>query len=216
MTSAGARNSTIYDLLSPPLILVTPFISFTKHNDYRYTAPEFWICVAGLVAIGLLHGVIIALGGTWSRVRGTAGLLMLFVDLQFDWFDTRPRLWVPAFGTGITLLCGHVRQHLSRITAPVFATMLAAGLLFQGSSSDRFVEVQTRRADSQAMPRPAAPVVIHLIFDEFIGIEGIPPEASDGAQFGIHCSRFFLRTVFAFSGEPTVDSIEQIMQYQMH
>jgi hypothetical protein len=180
MALAGARSSTIYDLLSPPLILLTPFISFINHNDYSYSAPELWLCVAGLTALGLLCHVVMAPGGTWLRVLGTAGLLTLFFDLQFDWFDTPPRLWVPAFGIGILLLCGLVREHLSRITAPVFATMLAAGLLFQGGSSERSVQAEARRADAQAI-RPAPPVVIHLIFDEFIGLEGIPPEAPGGS-----------------------------------
>jgi hypothetical protein len=191
MTLAGARSSTIYDLLSPPLILLTLFISFINYNDYSYRAPELWLCVAGLIALGLLCHVVMALGGTWLRVLGTAGLLTLFFDFQFDWFDTVPRLWVPAFGIGTLLLCGLVREHLSRITAPVFATMLAAGLLFQGSPSERSVQVEARRADAQVMQRPAPPVVIHLIFDEFIGIEGIPPEAP-GGNAARHSLRSFL------------------------
>ena len=78
------------------------------------------------LAIGLLCGAIIVLGGTWLRVLGTAGLLTLFVDLQFDWFDTSPHLWIPAFAIGTLLLCWLARAHLSRIIAPVFAIMLAS------------------------------------------------------------------------------------------
>ena len=128
MIRAGARAGTIYDLLAPPLILVTPFIDFTQHNGYGYAAPEFWICVAGLAAIGLLSGLIMALGGTWLRVLGTAGLLTLFVDLQFDWFDSLPHLWVPVGLLGAILLCWLTRKHLSRVVTAMFAAMLAPTL----------------------------------------------------------------------------------------
>jgi hypothetical protein len=84
MIIARPRISTISDLVSPPLILVTPFISFIQHNDYSYTAAEFWVCVAGLGAIGLLCGAIVPLVGIWWRIVATAALLTLFVDVQFE------------------------------------------------------------------------------------------------------------------------------------
>jgi hypothetical protein len=87
MTSATAHKGRIYDFLAPPLILVTAFISFVNHNDYSYAAPELWLCLAGLVALGLLYGAVMALGGTWLRVLGTAALVTLFVDLQFEVLD---------------------------------------------------------------------------------------------------------------------------------
>jgi hypothetical protein len=155
MTLARAGSSTICDLLAPPLILLTPFISFINHNDYSYSLPELWLCVAGLVALGLLCSIVMALGGTWLRVLGTAALLMLFVDLQFEEFDTLPRLWVLGCGIGMLLLCGLMREHLSRITTPVFATMLAASLVFSGGSKGGSAQVQARRSDAQEMPRPA-------------------------------------------------------------
>ena len=191
MTLARARSSTIYDLLTPPLILLTPFFSFINQNDYSYRVPELWICVAGLIALGLVFSFVMALGGTWLRVVGTAGLLTLFVDLQSEELDTLPRVWTLGFGVGILLLCGLMREHLSRITAPVFATMLAASLVFPGISKGGSTQVQARRADAQAMPRPAPPVIIHLIFDEFIGIEGIPPEVAEGNAVR-HLLRSFL------------------------
>jgi ABC-type dipeptide/oligopeptide/nickel transport system permease component len=111
MISGRQQTSTIQDFFSPPLILVTPFISFVTHHDYSYTAAELWICVVGIVVIGLLCGAIMALGGTWLRVLGTAGLLTLFVDLQFDWLDTLPHLWVPTFGIGVLVSAGQSQPH---------------------------------------------------------------------------------------------------------
>ena len=206
MTLAGARCSTICHLLSPPLILLTAFINFIKYNHYSYAAPEFWICVAGLVALGLLCGTIMALGGIWLRVLGTAGLLTLFVDFQSEWFEDQLALRVSAFALVVLVLCWVVRNNLHRVTLSVFATMLTAAVVLPGSSSEWSVRIGARRGDTQAVLRPAPPAIIHLIFDEFIGIEGIPLEAAAGNAvrhslrsflhengfrvFGRACSRF--------------------------
>lgn len=215
MILARARNSTIYDLLAPPLILLTPFISFITHNDYSYSLPELWLCVAGLIALGLFCSVVMALGGTWLRVLGTAALLTLFVDLQFEQFDSLSPLLVLGCGIGILLFCGLMREHLSRITVPVFATMLAASLVFPGNSEGGSAQVQARRATPQERLRPAPPIIIHLIFDEFIGIEGIPRRQQRETQSGIRYGRFFWRTIFRCLGEPTAASTGRTMRYQI-
>jgi hypothetical protein len=157
MILARARNSTIYDLLAPPLILLTPFISFITHNDYSYSLPELWLCVAGLIALGLLCSVVMTLGGTWLRVLGTAALLTLFVDLQFEQFDSLSPLLVLGCGIGILLFCGLLREHLSRITVPVFATMLAASLAFPGQfrGRTRSSSSAARHSSGKAKARPA-------------------------------------------------------------
>jgi hypothetical protein len=200
MILARARTGTIYDFLSPPLILVTPFISFMKYNDYSYIAPEFWICVAGLLAIGLLCGAITVLGGTWLRVLGTAGLLTLFVDLQFDWFDTSPRLWVPAFGIGMLLLCWLAREHLSRIVAPVFAIMLASTVALYALGDPAPMARASTRASVESAPANGLPTIVHIMLDEHIGIEGIPADVQHGRETKAQLKSFFQSHGFRLFG----------------
>ena len=188
---SSPRRDLIYDLLAPPLILATPFVSFISHNEYSYAAAEIWISLAGLLAVGLFCGLVIVLGGQWLRVLVTAGLLTLFVDLQSDWLDSQKYLRGLSLGLGSLLLCWLLREHLSRITTPAFATILVAGLVFQGGSSEWSVKARAQRAPAQAAPGPALPVVVHLIFDEFMGIEGIPPEVPRGTEVA-HSLRSFL------------------------
>ena len=216
---AVVRRDLLYDLLAPPLILATPFVSFVDHNEYGYGAAEIWISLAGVVAAGLLCGLAIVLGRPWVRVLGTAGLLTLFVDLQFDWLDHQRYVRGLGLGLGLLLLCWLLREHLSRITAPVFATMLAAGLLFQGGSGEGSVEAQPRRADAPAMPTPAPPIVVHLIFDEFIGIEGIPRKVPDGTAVRHSLRSFFHSNGFEVFGRAysrfhrTDNSIPNLLNY---
>ena len=169
---SSLRRDLIYDLLAPPLILATPFVSFVNHNDYSYAAAEVWISLAGLVAVGLLCWAVMALGPWWLRIVVMAGLVTLFVDLQFDLLDAQPALRVPAFGIGMLLLCWLLRDHLSRIAAPVFATMLVATLALPGAPGEASFDRHGLQEDARGRSKPAPPVLVHLIFDQFIGLEG--------------------------------------------
>ena len=180
MSSLRARSSAVFDLLSPPLVLVTPFVSFINHSGYSYTAPEFGISIAILSAIGLLCGTVMMLGPARLRVLGTAALITLFVDLQFEWFDVQREVRVPALGIGALLLCWLLRDHLSRIVVPVFATMLVANLLFPDRPEYPSFQRLDLNAGATPMPSAAPPLLVHLILDEFIGIEGIPLETPEG------------------------------------
>jgi hypothetical protein len=216
---SGRHSDLVYDLLAPPLILATPFASFVNHNEYSYVAAEILISLTGLVAAGLLCALIMMLSRRWLRVIVTAGLLTLFVDLQFDWLEHQRYLGGLWFGLLLLLLCWLLREHLSRITAAVFATMFAASLLFPSGSDEWSVKAQNRRADAQTTSRPAPPVLVHLIFDEFIGIEGIPSEFPDGTAV-----RHLLRSLLHTSGfrvfgraysrfQRTDDSISNMLNY---
>ena len=151
-----SRRDLIYDLLAPPLILTTPFVSFVNYNDYGFAGTEVWLVLGGLIALGLLCGVVMTLGGQWARIIVTAGLLTLFVDFQFDWLDKQPELRVPAFGIGMLLLSWLLRAQLSRITAPVFATMLVATLILPGFSADADSSIghPGQRPDARTKPVP--------------------------------------------------------------
>ena len=219
MIPARARTGTIYDLFSPPLILITPFISFMKHNDYSYHAPELWICIIGLLAIGLLCGAIIVLGGTWLRVLGTAGLLTLFVDLQFDWFDTSPHLWIPAFAIGTLLLCWLARAHLSRIIAPVFAIMLASTVALYALGDAAPAARASNRASVKSAMANGLPTIVHIILDEHIGIEGIPADVQRGRETKAQLKSFFQSYGFRLFGhaysryESTRTSLPNMFNY---
>jgi hypothetical protein len=109
----------------------------------------------------------------WLRVLGTAGLLTLCVDLQFDWLDTMPHLWVPTLGTGVLLLCWLGRDHLSRIVALTAATVLASTFVlsvFEHTESSRLTEL---RASDQPAVANGDPTLVHILLDEHIGVEGI-------------------------------------------
>ena len=122
-------HDLLYHFLAPAFLIFTPFISFVNYNDYSYTAPEIWICLAGLAAIAFLCGLAGIVGGWPVRVVLTAGLLVLWVDLQSDWWDeSNPWRELQVMGVFVLalVLSFAARRHLSRIVTAVFATMLVS------------------------------------------------------------------------------------------
>ena len=118
-----SRYELLYHFLSPMLLILTPFISFITYNQYSYATPEIWICLAGLVAVALLFGLAGTIGGWRARALLTAGLLVLFVDLQFNWFnpfDTEHKIYLVAVFLLSLLLSWGLRRHLSQIETAVF------------------------------------------------------------------------------------------------
>jgi hypothetical protein len=193
------RRDLINDLLAPPLILTTPFVSFVNYNDYGFSRMEIWLVLGGMIALGLLCGAVMTLGGQWARIILTAGLVTLFVDFQFDWLDQQPEFRVPAFGIGMLLVSWLLRAQLSQITTPVFATMLVATVAFPSRSADSSFGHPDQRVAARTTPEPAPPIVVHLILDEFIGLAGIP-SIPDGEAARDQLRPFFLDNGFLVFG----------------
>lgn len=90
MISRSDRD-LVYHFLARAFLILIPFISFATDNEYSYTAPEIWTCLAGLAAIALVSRLSGIVGGWPVRVVLTAVLSCLWLDLQFDWLDDSKR-----------------------------------------------------------------------------------------------------------------------------
>ena len=157
--------------------------------------------------------------GTWLRVLGTAGLLTLFVDLQFDWFDSLPHLWVPVGLLGAILLCWLTRKHLSRVVTAIFAAMLAPTVaLYALGGEQTSSSIARTRAGVDPAPANGLPTIVHIILDEHIGIEGIP-DVPDGRETKALIKSFFRSHGFRLFGHAysryadTRNSIPSMLNY---
>jgi hypothetical protein len=203
--SLRADHDLLYQFSAPTLLILTPFVSFVNYNKYSYTAPEIWICLAGLAAIAFLCGVAGILGGWPVRVLLTTVLLVLWVDLQFDWLNgsTRwPELRVIGVFVLALILSFALRRHLSRIVTAVFATMLMSTVVLAAvddpaSRESGAASAESGRATSRepSPARPQLPILVHLILDQHIGVEGIPEDVPHGREM-----RQFLRDFFETYG----------------
>jgi hypothetical protein len=205
--SSRSNPDLVYHLLAPALLFLTSFISFVTYNHYSYTTPEIWICLAGLAAIAFLCGLAGIVGGWPVRVVLTAALLLLWVDLQFDWWDESkswPELRVTGVFVLVLVLSFAMRRHLSRIVTAVFATMLVSTVVLAAidgpaSPDSGAASAELGRPATTTKPTPRAhpelPILVHLILDEHIGIEGIPHDVPHGREM-----RQFLRDFFEMYG----------------
>lgn len=199
MSSRSGRD-LLYNFLAPAFLILTPFISFVTHNDYSYAAPEIWICLAGLAAIALLFGLAGIFGGWPARVVLTAGLLVLWADLQFNWLDGSrpwPELRVISVFLLALILSFAMRRHLSRVVTAVFATMLVStvvlGYIDRGASMD---SGHAAVPETDPPAHPQLPILVHLILDEHIGVQGIPDDVPHGREMRDFVRDFFQRYGF--------------------
>jgi hypothetical protein len=190
--------------LAPFLILITPFAVFMQYQQYGFAHPEVALFVLLLAALALLVGAGAALSPA-LEVIAISGLLTLFVDIQFLELGLK-KLGLIFFG-----LCGTawlLREHAARIVSLMMATVLVLSLLPSRS--------QSVSASPAPAPNAELPLVVHLVFDEHIGVEGLPPEIATPA-FRREFQSFFLERGFrlfgsAYSEYPiTLWSISQLL-----
>jgi hypothetical protein len=192
-------HDLVYHLWAPAFLIFTPFISFVTYHRYSYTAPEIWISLAGLAAIALLCGLAGIAGGWPVRVILTAVLLVLWVDLQFDWLDKpnpTPKFRVMGVFLVVLIVSFAMRSHLSRIVAAMFATMLVFTVVLGSVGGGASMDARPAAISKPHPPaHPQLPILVHLILDEHIGVEGIPDDVPHGREM-----RGFLRDFFETYG----------------
>ena len=161
--------------VAPGLVLLTPFIVFLKYQGYDYARPEILVCFATLVVTSLALG---AVGSTliWAEVLMLAAVLTFFVDVQFVM-----AFWIFGIGKAKALAAGFImivsvlwvlRAHAARLITIMAGTALVSTFLLPSTKAD-----QTAPAQSAATLHDL-PLLVHLVLDEHIGIEGIPSTGS--------------------------------------
>lgn len=149
--------------LAGALLVAGPLARQLYYARYPLTSPEAMVLVTGLAVSGAaIAGLGFRLGRALSGVV-FAGLLLLFLDLQFDF--RRPIVFggVAALCLLFALLLGRWR---ASITGLVLGGFYLAALPLRSPD-----EVTTRQAGRIAAPRAVRPIV-HLILDEHLGIGG--------------------------------------------
>lgn len=152
-------------MLCGAVILVASLANFLRFNDYSLFTPEAGLVMLALcgtaAAIALLHA-----GGGAGRAVAEGLLVFLAVDLNTD-------LWLVAVAAGAAAALLAWLRDISvlpflAVTAVVASVVGAAGV------------GQARPATGSAKPLPPAhsnaPVLLHLMMDEHIGVAGLPTD----------------------------------------
>ena len=200
--SGGRHRRIAAEFLAPVLLLVTPAVIFLSSQNYQYFSMEVGAFLGSLAVLGIVLGGWSACGGSWVGIGVTAVLATLFVDLQFnDAMASAGIYWSVARLAGVfciaLVLARVLYAHLATIVVAVMATTLATTVLLPPAVP--FPDTKTAKPD--AAPNANLPLIVHLVLDEHIGIEGIPQTIVGGGPLKSTLKKFFADKGFRVFGK---------------
>jgi hypothetical protein len=179
-------------ILAATLLLAAPLVAFLATNRYPVAAPDTGLLFAGCLAAGALLGFLSsrfpALG-----VLVFGGGTALCLDSLYGWTDsTAGLLLLLALCLG---LAAALRRHFPAVLIAAGSVFIAATLLVPGPGAHDGPRLAAPPAGLPAAPA-GLPVVLHLVLDEHIGIDGIPPEVPGGAELARSLTESYVKQGF--------------------
>ncbi len=188
-------------LLALFLILWTPFLSFWSYRGDPIPTLSF---LYSAILFGLFSLFLAALMGRSKGLRQCAVFtfaVCLFLDFQFEWFSD-----LTAYAVSLSILAAFwlVRAHLPFILSAIFLTILAAiGVI---PPTDPYVEREISldkgpdQIEAEVGRGQQWPTVVHLVLDEYAGIQGLPTDVAGGAELREQQRAFFTSYGFKLFG----------------
>ncbi|MGH8235477.1 MAG: hypothetical protein ACREXP_00465 [Steroidobacteraceae bacterium] len=166
----------LLDLGALALIVLAPLVVLLSFHGYSYFTPEVLLVLASTFAVAALLAVLIGVAGRLVRAIVLAGLIALFIDMHVDlppWPSVVITLLFLAAVAALAAVLSLLREHATTILSVIFVTLIALTFVRGNPNSNRIASERTATAASgNAEP----PLLIHLLLDEHIGVEGLPPE----------------------------------------
>lgn len=189
----------LLDLLAFALVLTAPWVVLLGYHGYALFRPEVLLTATAAVATAAILALASGVMGVLVRTVLLALLLTLFIDLHV----TVPRLSSILFALTFLGIAGALgallwllREHAAAIVSVIFLTLIAITLLTANPSSQRI----TNQSGAPAAPASNAPLLIHIILDEHIGVEGLPPEIAAARQLRGELIEFYTSRGFRLFG----------------
>ena len=184
--NASRRIRVPASVVASILLLVVPFLSFLHFHAYSTFTPGALVIASGLAASAA------AVGWWMHRTKSTllrvclmAALLLVSVDLAADITGYHRLTVVVVLGATWIL-----RNHIAEIASAMAIAYGAATLAFGEQEADEVRRTQT------VEPAGDPPLLLHLIADEHIGVEGIPTDIEEGAALQEAITRFYVENGF--------------------
>jgi hypothetical protein len=210
----------LLDLGALALIVLAPFVVLLSFHGYSYFTPEVLLIFVVALAVAALLALLLGVASPLMRAVVVAGLIALFIDMHVDlptsWSSLVVTLLFLATVAVLATILSLLREHATAILAVIFITLIALTLL-RGSSNPN--EIVSERIPAAASGNAEPPLLVHLLLDEHIGVEGLPqeiPAARElrGALVGFYTSRGFRLFGGAYSQYAnTYNSIANLMNF---
>jgi hypothetical protein len=175
------------------LLLAAPLAAFLTTNQYPLVSSEVGILLAACVVAGLLLGFTTALGPTAAALLLGAGAA-LSIDMLYGLQGSKLLLvLVPVL---CLVLAAILRRHIAFVVGVACAVFLATTLLIPSTVARDLARASLRaEAELQAGDKHL-PVVLHLILDEHIGIDGLPKDLPESDDLGRWLTDAYLQQGF--------------------
>ncbi|MGE5145303.1 MAG: hypothetical protein ACM3N5_01065 [Candidatus Eiseniibacteriota bacterium] len=160
-------------MLAAGACLIATFVALLNYNDYPLARPEVAIGIGILCLVAVLLGLACARLNERERTLFWALFLAIIMQMNFDG------------GALVVLATAAVAYLLKNRAIAVGGIVFFVVLMFQAAQA---VVTSPGAVPSPALAQAASrPVIVHVILDEAIGIEGMPtdvPEAAEAAAWG--------------------------------
>jgi hypothetical protein len=199
LARAFTSRTFTFDLLALSLILLAPLIILLDYHRYAFFTPEVVLIAGVLVAIAALLAIVTAATRPLVRTVLLAGLLTLFIDMHVHFPRFSSTTLLVAFIACFAVLSGLLwllREHATKIISVVFVTLIGLTVLPMGAGAG----ATRQESVAGAAVSSDAPLFIHLILDEHIGVDGLPPNIAGAAKLRTDLIDFYTSHGFRLFG----------------
>jgi hypothetical protein len=166
----------LLDLGALALIVLAPFVVLLSFHGYAYFTPEVMLIMAAALIVATLLALVISFASRLVRAVVLAAVIALFIEMHVEIPSTSSIVIALVFVTAVAALAAllwFLHEHATKILAVIFIVLIAMTLVRGSSESHLIVSKRTPTASSgNAEP----PLLIHLLLDEHIGVEGLPAD----------------------------------------
>lgn len=189
-------RAAIWDVVAVSLIPLAGFANFISSRGYDALRPEVLLACAVVAAIAVVIVAVIALRPDSLRPIIFALLVATFIYIENgfalpQWLSRQLAIYAGSESVAIfrgliyclplAIVFFLLRENLSVILSAAFGAMLVANFVVAETPADTLTIVE-REVPPVAVAGDAPPPLLHLVIDQQIGIDGLPPEVEGTPQ----------------------------------
>ena len=192
----------------PILVSTNGLLQLLLYHDYALLQSDAMLAMAGAAITGSVVGMVLVAVRSETIRSALIGLLLLaYWDTRFRGLQSLARAEMDgpnllkfavlfgslALGFAVLFL---LRRHLATVLTVVFGVLTLATIALPNNG----IWYGTKLAGGTSVADPSLPLVVHLVLDAHLGIEGVPQDIEGGPELRQDLIDFYLRYGFRLYG----------------
>jgi len=173
-------NNKYIVILTNVLAALAPYFTFMEYHDYPYLATEAMLYFLFFLSLGLAAGLLAAYISPRRAVIVTSLVMFFSYDLQFN-NSLSSNIAIVFYVIIIVFLLRKLQENGYKICVAALGAFIFSILTIgvEDLSSDISFAENTARAEKTT----DKPIIVNIVIDEHIGIEGVPSNVPGGEKF---------------------------------